>query len=76
MAGSAAAHMMEGKASSTENAVPPMTLSVMNLQYSHTQNFLEKMFQPDESALLENVTFSANSGELMAILAPRDAERR
>ena len=56
--------------------VPQMVLSVMNLKYSHIQTLFAKTFQPDESALLENVTFSANSGELMAILAPRDAERR
>lgn len=56
--------------------VPKMVLSVMNLKYSHVQNIIAKTLQPDESALLENVTFSANSGELMGILAPRDGERR
>jgi ABC-type multidrug transport system ATPase subunit len=30
----------------------------------------------DEAAVLENVTFSVESGELMAVLAPQDAERR
>ena len=57
-------------------APPEMVLSVMNLKYSHVQNVLEKTLQPEESAVLENVTFSVESGELMGILAPRDGERR
>jgi hypothetical protein len=73
--------IMDGSASDNEAnvaacSVPKVVLSVMNLKYSHPQNIVARTFQADESALLENVTFSANSGELMAILAPRDAERR
>lgn len=56
--------------------VPSMVLSVMNLKYTPSQNIIAAALQSDEAAVLENVTFSVNSGELMGVLAPNDAERR
>lgn len=62
--------------SSASTAVPSIALSVMNLKYIPSQNFIAATMRSDEAAVLENVTFSVESGELMAVLAPQDAERR
>ena len=58
------------------STVPSMVLSVMNLKYRPSQNFIAAAVQSNEAAMLENVTFNVKSGELMAVWAPADAERR
>ena len=74
--------MLDAEAQEMPSSVPKVALSVLNLRYSPTsqhrkvQKFLVNAFHGDEAANLENVTFCANGGELMGVLAPDDAERR